>query len=127
MQVIKDNKTLAEAIANLERQKKSEGNLLKEHFNFTVHSLNPVNIIKEKFNDVVNEPGITGKILKTAIGFASGYFSNKFLFGSLNNPVAKMVTSIVESKLSNLPFDTTKLKDQGVSILSKTLQKLKFK
>ena len=47
MQVIKNNKSLAEAIAQLELQKQTEEELLKEHFLYTVDSLNPLNIIKE--------------------------------------------------------------------------------
>ena len=51
MQLIKDNKSLAQAISSLENAKKSQKNLLKEHFVYTIDSLNPINVVKEKFLD----------------------------------------------------------------------------
>ena len=48
MQVIKDNKSLTAAIAELENVKKCEGILLRKHFEFTVHSLNPIKKKKKK-------------------------------------------------------------------------------
>lgn len=130
MQIIKDNKSLAKAIADLENIKKSEKNLLKEHFDFTIYSLNPLNIIKEKFNNAINEPGLKGKIFKSVAGLATGYFANNVLIGSSNNPLVKIASSFVQSKISNLSLDTVDIKDvkqYGLTFLSDSLQRLKIK
>lgn len=128
MQVIKDNKSLAEAIAHFESVKKSEGNLLKEHFKFTIHSLNPINIVKEKFNETIHAPGIKGKILSSIFGIATGYFTNNLIVGSSSNPLKKIVGSFVQNKVASLStLNTDDVKDKSISFLSDTLQKLKIK
>lgn len=127
MQVIKDNKSLAQAIAHLENVKKSEANLLKEHFNFTVYSLNPVNVVKEKFNEVLHTPGIKGKIYNTVFGLATGYFTNNLIVGSSSNPIKKMIGSFVQNKVATMSVDTEEVKEKSLSFLTDTLQKLKIK
>lgn len=129
MQVIKDNKSLAQAIAHLENVKRSEGYLLKEHFNFTVHSLNPINIVKEKFNQTIHAPGFKGKILSSVFGIASGYFTNSLLVGGSTNPIKKIIGTFIQNKIANLSqdVDTEELKEKGITLLSDTLQKLKIK
>lgn len=127
MQVIKDNKSLAEAIARLENVKKSQANLLKEHFDFTVYSLNPVNMVKEKINDAIHAPGLKGKIFSSAFSLATGYFTNNLIVGASANPIKKLVASFVQNKVANLSLDTEDLKDKGISLVSDTLKKLKIK
>jgi hypothetical protein len=50
MQAINNNKSLADAITALQNQQYSELNLLKSHLDYTLDSLNPINILKEKFS-----------------------------------------------------------------------------
>lgn len=89
MQVIKDDQSLAEAIRVMENQRKSELDLLKNHFEFTIDNLNPVNIIKEKFSETVSSIGETvtsesfkSKALKLGVGLASGFLTKKLIVGS---------------------------------------------
>lgn len=128
MQVIKDNKSLAAAIAELENIKKAEGILLRKHFEFTVHSLNPINMVKEKFNETINSPDLKGKILGTAFSLASGYFTNSLIVGSSANPLKRMLASFVQNKVSSLSsVNTDEVKEKSISFLSNSLQKLKIK
>jgi len=81
MQLIKDDHSLSEAIVALEQQQKSDFNLLKNHFDFTVDSLNPKNLIKEKFQDLTSSPTFKSRILKYGIGLVTGFVTKKAIVG----------------------------------------------
>ena len=136
MITVKDNKSLNEAITFLENKQKSEGYLLKEHFEFTKEQLNPVNIVKEKFHDVVSSPGLKGKLIKGAIGLASGFLTKRFVIGSGSGMISKLAGTALQTgvsgllmnapnNLENLNIDT--IKEDGISMLQKGLGKLKIK
>jgi len=136
MITVRDNKSLNEAITFLENKQKSELYLLKEHFEFTKQELNPVNIVKEKFNDVVSAPGFKGKIIKGAIGLASGFLTKRFVIGSGSGIISKIAGTALQTGVSgllmnapdtleNIKVDT--LKEDGISMLQKGLSKLKIK
>jgi hypothetical protein len=127
MQVIKDNKSLAAAIAHLENVHKSEGNLLKQHFEFTMDSLNPMNIIKEKFNETIASPTIKSKILKGTFGLVTGLLFNKFMIGSSNNPFTKAISTLVQTNVSRLTVNNSEaIKSSGISFLKTVLTKMKI-
>ena len=127
MQTIKDNKSLAEAIAHLENVQKSEGNLLKEHFKFTVHSLNPMNIIKEKFNETISSPTLKGDIVQGAIGLATGFLTNRFLLGPSTGVLKNIAGTLVQKGLSTINVKPKKIKESGISLLKNVLDKMKIK
>lgn len=130
MQTIKNNKSLAAAIAHLENVKASEANLLNEHFKFTVHSLNPVNIIKEKFNDTIHAPGFKGMVFKNLFKVATGLATSNLVGGIGGGPIKKMIGSVLQTEvlsLVNNAAETKDLKDKGISFLQSTLQKMKIK
>jgi hypothetical protein len=126
MQLIKDNKSLAQAIANLENIKKSETNLLKEHFVYTIDSLNPINIVKEKFNETINSPDLKGKFLSSLFSIGTGLVANNLIVGNSLNLIRKIAANLVQNQLSSLNPDTDFLKEKGISLLKGTLQKLKI-
>ncbi|WP_395066873.1 hypothetical protein [Flavobacterium sp.] len=127
MQVIKDNRSLAKAIADLENVKKSEANLLKEHFNFTVDSLNPINMVKEKFNETFNSPDLKGKIFSTLFSVGTGLLTNNLIVGSSLNPIKKIAANLIQNQIVSLSQNTDAIKEKGVTFLQDTLQKLKIK
>ena len=86
MQVIKDNISLSQAIAHLENVKKSELNLLKEHFHFTTYSLNPVNIVKDEIKNIFTSPTLKSDIATNIIGIGSN-----FIKGSGLNPIKNIL------------------------------------
>jgi len=145
---VRDNKSLNEAIAFLENQQKSEAYLLKEHFEFTKQELNPVNIVKDKiqdvkdkFHDAIASPSLKGKLLKGAVGLASGFLAKRFLLGSGGGIVSKIAGTALQTGVSSLLMkapDTIdemnigninigNIKDDGISMLQKGLGKLKIK
>lgn len=140
---VRDNKSLNEAIAFLENQQKSEAYLLKEHFEFTKQELNPVNIVKDKIQDVkeqfqeaISSPSLKGKLLKGAVGLASGFLAKRFLIGSSSGIVSKIAGTALQTGVSSLlmkapdnleEINIGNIKEDGISMLQKGLNKLKIK
>ena len=107
MQVIKNDKSLGEAIRQLESQQKAELDLLRIHFEYTVDSLNPVNIIKEKFHDTVGDigdsiksAGFKNNALKIGVGLASGFLTKKLFIGSSGGIIKKILGTVVQAAVS---------------------------
>ena len=109
MQVIKDDRSLAEAILAMENQQKAELDLLKRHFDFTLDQLNPVNIVKEKFSEAVSSVSETvssdsfkNKALKFGVGLASGFLTKKLIVGSSGGLFKKLLGMAVQAGVSGL-------------------------
>lgn len=127
MQVIKDNKSLVNAIAHLENVQKSEANLLKQHFEFTIQSLNPINIVKEKIKETFSSPTLKSEIIKGSLTLATGLLTNNLIMGSNGNFAQKIVASLVQTGLSKLPLiDPQSIKKSGFSFLQNVLAKMKI-
>ena len=126
MQVIKDNKSLAAAIAQMENIQKSEGHLLKEHFKFTIDSLNPMNIIKEKFNETISAPGLKSELIQGALGLATGFLTNRFLLGPSAGIVKNIAGTLVQKGLSKINVNPKNIKESGISFLKNVLKKMKI-
>lgn len=129
---VTDNKSLNEAIAFLERKQQSDLYLLKEHFEFTKEQLNPIHIIKEEFNDAIHSPELKGKLVKGAVGLLTGFLAKKFVIGSGGGVVAKLAgtalqTGVTGLVMKNVPEKMGTVKDDGISLLQKGLNKLKIK
>ncbi|MES2543254.1 MAG: hypothetical protein V4548_00090 [Bacteroidota bacterium] len=128
MQTITNNKTLCEAIAQLESVKASQLSLLKHHYKFTVDSLNPINIIKEKINETFTSPNLKSNLFKTGLGIVTGLLTNKFIVGPSGGIVKKIVGGLVQSNLSKLTtVDPEEMKESGKSFLKNVLSKMKIK
>ena len=91
--LIKDDLSLSQAIVALEQQQKSDMSLLKEHFDFTVDSLNPKNLIKEKFQDLTSSPTFKSRMLKYGVGLVTGFITKKAITGK-NPGIFKSVLGI---------------------------------
>ncbi len=128
MQTITNNKTLCEAIAQLESVKASQLSLLKHHYKFTVDSLNPINIIKEKINETFTSPNLKSNLFKTGLGIVTGLLTNKFIVGPSGGIVKKIVGGLVQNNLSKLTtVDPEEMKESGKSFLKNVLSKMKIK
>lgn len=129
---VRDNKTLDEAIRQLEEKQKSDLHLLKQHFEFTKEQLNPLNIIKTEFKEAVSSPNLKGTLVKGAVGLLSGFLAKKFVIGGAGGVVGKIAGTALQSGVTGLvmrnsPENLEEVKDNGLSLLQKGLQKLKIK
>lgn len=128
MQVIKDNRSLCDAIAHLENVRRSEGILLKEHFHHTVHNLNPLTIIKDKLSDSFSSPLLRHEIVQGALGVATGLLTNKLVmalpFGGM---IKNVVSSVVQTGIGKVSLkQPSNIKKSGVSFLKNVLNKMKI-
>jgi hypothetical protein len=117
MYTINSDKTLGEAIRNLEAQQALELEILKKYTEYTLHELNPVTIIKEKIHDGISNIGDTVNssefkkgLLKTGIGLASGFLTRKLMVGPKAGLLKKLFASAVQAGVSG--FVIKKLPDE---------------
>lgn len=93
---IKNSADLRAAILELEDRKQREKQQLVENFHVFTESLSPVNLIKSTFNKVKETPGISGNILKAALGLGVGILSKRLLIGKSGGLVKRMLGSALE-------------------------------
>ncbi len=107
MYTINSDKSLAEAIRNLEAQRTLELDILKKYTELTLHELNPVNIVKEKIHDGLSNIGETVSstafktgLLKTGIGLATGFLTKKILVGPNAGILKRLLGTAVQAAVS---------------------------
>jgi len=94
MQNITSTIGLKEAIQQLEDKQAAEGKLLKEQFNLTYASLQPVNLIKT-FTEAVTSPDIISNLLSASIGLSAGFFSRRIFASTSGNIFKKVIGSLL--------------------------------
>jgi hypothetical protein len=108
---------LKEAISLLEIKRDKEEQLLKEQLKTTYENLKPINLIKNKFNELISAPDLKANVLKSVLSVAAGYLTNKVAVGSTHNPLKKLlgvllqmgVTSLVASNADEIKKTATDL------------------
>lgn len=95
MKSLKENLELR--ILSLENQQKEDILLFKEDIHQIVSQLNPLNIVKNAFdNDNNRSEGLGNTILSDIIGISMGYISKKLMFGATNNPFKKLFGTMLQ-------------------------------
>ena len=102
MQNINSVLELKYAIQVLEIEQNEKALKLKEQFYITFESLKPANLIMNTLKEVFTSPNLTGNIINTTIGMASGYLSKKLVVGGSSNIIKRILGSILEYGVSNL-------------------------
>ena len=102
MQNVNSASELKDSILFLESRQAEEGKILKEQFNLTAESLNPINLIKNSFKEVVGSEDTKGNILNTSVGLTAGYLS-KMLFERIsNNPFKRLLGTALLFGVTNI-------------------------
>jgi len=117
MYKINSDKTLSEAIRNLEAQRVLELEILKRHTEYMLQELYPVNIVKEKIHngistigETVTSFGFKNSLLKTGIGLTTGFLTKKLLVGSKAGILKRFLGTAVQAAVSG--FVIKKLPDE---------------
>ena len=127
MQAIKNQQSLAEAIIVLENKQRFEENLLKAHFKHTLSSLNPVNIIKDKFKETFSAPVFKNKMVQETLGLATGLLTNSILTGPTGNFLNNVLANLLQTGISKITtYPMSSLKNSGISLLKTVLTKIKI-
>lgn len=93
---------LKDSILLLEKKQSDELFLLKEQFNSTCQSLNPIHILKGAVQDITISQSVKDSLINTTAGITVGYISKRIFQGASTNPFKKMAGSV-------LMFGVTKL------------------
>lgn len=96
MQEIKTAADLQNKIEELEYTQTHEWLSLKDYFLSTYQALQPINLIKNTFRDVISKPNLITNVVVNGIGLATGILAKKVLIGSSRNPLKKILGFIVE-------------------------------
>lgn len=102
MQKITSIAGLKEAIQILEDEQVIKKQQLKEQFLISYESLKPLNLLKNKLNDIATSPNLLDNILGTLVGLASGYVSKKIYIGASGNIIRKLFGSVLQFGVTNV-------------------------
>ncbi len=115
---------LKSAIQQLEYKQAIELVLLKEQFYTTYESLKPINIIRNKFKEMILAPDFKTNLVNSAIGLATGFVAKKVFVGKTHNPLTKLLGTIVEIVIANKTIKNADgIKSIGSIILNKIINK----
>ena len=93
---LRDNIRLLEERRSVQRQ------LLKEEFSEVVESLKPSNIIKNSLSGIASSPHVMRNIIVGVMGVTAAYFSRKRLKKVKNNPVRKIMATVIQAGFASL-------------------------
>lgn len=96
MQTIKNQNAFADKITELQNQQHSELNLLKSHLDFTLESLNPINILKEQFSFSDKSPFQKSETIEEIVAIGTELFGSRLLFGGRLNPLNQIVPNLIK-------------------------------
>lgn len=102
MQPITTAAELKQAIQLLEVEQEVKEKQLKEQFLITFESLKPVNMLKSTLKEVATSPYLIENIIGSALGLATGYFSQKIVVGSSFTLLKRIVATALQFGVTNL-------------------------
>ena len=115
---------LRESILLLEIKQANEGRLLKEQFKTTYESLRPVNLIKNKFNELTTSPDFKGKLLNATLSLAAGYLSRKVVVGATHNPLKQLLGTLLQMGVTGIVSKNADgIKSTAMDLISHFLNK----
>lgn len=102
MQKITTVADLKNAIQQLEYKQANEWPLLKKQFLTTYESLQPLNVIKKSFTELIASLDIKDNLLSTAMGLTAGFLSKAIFVNVSHNPIKKLFGSFLQLIVSNV-------------------------
>jgi hypothetical protein len=100
MQEIKNVLQLKEAIQLLQLQRKEEEIALKEEFKLIFEKIQPINIIQDTVNELVESKSLQTDVIDLGVGTATGFAIRKLIVGETKNPIAQVIGRMIEQTVS---------------------------
>lgn len=123
MKTKNETDSLNDLIIVIEQKRAYELELLKEQFHLVSENLNPLNLIKNVFHEVVDAPEIKNNLVNSAIGLFTGFISKKMLMGNPHNSLKKILGTLIQFGVTNVVSKhTDDLKSIVKNILSHFLK-----
>jgi len=127
MQTLNSLQTLEVHIASLEHKQKEQKEAITAEVHDFMESLKPANMLRKLFRSVNESPDLKADMLKGAIGLGTGFLTNKLLLGKINGPFKAILATILPAVMTKAAVEVPeKLKENGLSFLSKTLRSMKI-
>jgi hypothetical protein len=100
MQEIKNAIQLQDVIKLLQTQRKEEELVLKEEFSNLFEKLQPINIIQDTVNELVELKSLQTDVIDLGLGTATGYAIRKLIVGEAKNPITQILGRMIEQTVS---------------------------
>lgn len=102
MKTKNETDSLNDLIILVEQKRAYELELLKEQLHLVGESLDPLNLIKSVFHEVVDAPEIKNNLVNSAIGLFTGFISKKLLTGNSHNSLKKILGILIQFGVTNV-------------------------
>jgi hypothetical protein len=100
MTEIKNTLQLLEAIESLKIKQKLEEQELKEEFTALFEKIQPINVIRETVNDLVESKSLQTDVIDLSVGTATGFAIRKLIVGETKNPIGQILGRMIERTVS---------------------------
>ena len=115
---INNSADLKAAILELEGRSKREKEQLADNFHAFKESISPMNLIKSTFNKVKETPGVSGSMLKAALGLGVGILSKKLIIGKSSSLIKTVLGSALKvGVMGAVAKNSDTLQVKGVRLL----------
>lgn len=102
MKTKNETDSLNDLIILVEQKRAYELELLKEQLYLVSESLDPINLIKNVFHEVVDSPEIKNNLVNSAIGLFTGFISKKVLTGNSHNSFKRVLGTLIQFGVTNV-------------------------
>ena len=100
MQEIKTVIQLKEAIQLLQFKRKEEELGLKNEISILFEKIQPINIIQDTVNELVESKSLQTDVIDLGVGTATGFAIRKLIVGESKNPIAQVIGRMIEQTVS---------------------------
>jgi ribosomal protein S5 len=123
MQTISSVAELKLSIRELEARSIEQEFILRNAATETLESLNPINMIRSKFNSAVKTPGFGKSVLINGLGLAAGILSKKIFLRGSTNIFKKVLGTVVELGVAKaVANNADTIKSGGMQLLKKVVK-----
>jgi len=116
---------LKEAIAKLEKEQAVSAQLLKDEFRTTYESLNPLNLVKRTFSNIIESTEIRNDLLVLVMPLLTGFFIKKISGGTRRGQAFKQAGIIVIESLGRYIVNNPEILQTVGSFIANGFQKKK--
>jgi hypothetical protein len=112
----------------LQNQQTSELNLLKSHLDFTINSLNPINILKEKFSFFDKSASQKSETITEIVEIGTNFIGSRLFVGGRFNPLNKILSNLIQKSVNAILSNNPKITEFSMNkFLKGVLFKMKIK
>ncbi|HQR94396.1 MAG: hypothetical protein B7Y15_03680 [Bacteroidetes bacterium 24-39-8] len=102
MQAPHNTETLSLAILMLEKRRELYFDELKANLEFSYKSLQPVNLVKTGFRELVGSPEVKQGLFSSLVGLAGGFITKKMIIGPAAGMIRNSIGTVMQIIMTNL-------------------------